>query len=720
MIRLLTLVLFAIGTGVSAQSLRVRSGEHDGYTRLVVQVPAGTEWALDQGPNGAQLRVAIDNVSFDTTSVFNRLSGGRLQSLGQSEPGAALDMTFGCECVATAFLHRQTMVVIDIGPGKPPPASDTPTPFASPSVEKKSAAETAFAEVPAAALALPLLDLDQRDFEQQLISRILQSADREVIDLHLAGVGRRHSTEFGPLRSSEQPISNLRVSSVLDDVSGLAHLAIPQIDDKPECITDSELAFDAWSGTGPFSMGVADLRIGLFQEFDRLDQALAMDLAKLYTYFGFGAEALQALSLQSDSTSEQSRLAIIASVMDNLPTPTPNPFEELQRCEGSAGLWALLSTGELDSDADVKAIERSFGRLPQHLRQNLGPDLAEILVSANHLEASRRVLRAVERVLEVKPADITLTKAKIADAQGDTDTAESLLGEVVSDSSAATEAPLALARLIEKRWSDRGAVSPKELDLIASYARELRKADLGPMMAQAHTLAMALSNDFAGAMDGLKAAPKSREWHRTGDQVHQLLAERADDITFLRHVFAMTDKQRNALTLGTVVAAAERLVDLGFPAQAYALSNRPQDRGQKFDRAQVRARAALLNGRPHKALLEIEEDASDSAHELRAQAMEKAGDFEAAAHALREIGETDAADRYSWLAGADNEESVGTNVFADLTRIRMSLTNPIERQPDKPLSDAATLLQDSAMAREQITEMLEKVQAHPTTQIPEG
>ncbi|KIC38657.1 hypothetical protein RA27_19745 [Ruegeria sp. ANG-R] len=708
MIRVLILILIFIGTNASAQALRVRSGEHDGYTRLVIEVPPGTGWVLDQYQNGARLNIAIDNATFDTAAVFERLSGKRLKSLRQPAPGAALEMTFWCECVATAFLFRQTMVVVDIAPGTFIPNEDTEAPIQSlPTIA--AAADPLSVEAPATELALPLLHLSHRNFEDRLISRILQSADREVVDLELAGIGRRQSAGFGPLNPVGELAPNLRVSSVLDDVQGLTNLAIPPIDTKPECITDSEMAFGTWAANSSFSDQVASLRVGLYQEFDRVDQTHALKLAKLYTYFGFGAEARQALTLMSGSSAEQSRLTAIAFAMDGLSAPIPNPFEGQQRCDGAAALWALLTEGALQPDAHLNAVERTFGQLPRHLREQLGPTLAEMLISAGRLEASRRILRAVERVQKVEPADVTLAKATIADAEGKADVAESLLTEVITTPDAAAEAPLALARLVEKRWSDHGTVSPRDLDLAAGYAREFRKSEIGPMMARTHVLAMALSQDFDGALKGIEGTLGSDDWRRTRDQVLQLLAERADDITFLRHTLPLKDGTRDALAVEAAVPIAERLADLGFSAQAYALADRPQDRGRSHDRARLRARVDLLDSRPHQALLEIAEDSSDAAQELRAQAMMQTQDFEATARTLREIGETEAADRYSWLAGSDDVDEEASNVFADLNRIRVSLARPIERQPEKPLADASVLLQQSAVAREQIADMLKIV-----------
>ncbi|MEM9127133.1 MAG: hypothetical protein AAGB28_15200, partial [Pseudomonadota bacterium] len=89
-------LLFAVLLGgtlaAHAQNLTVRSGEHDGYTRLVVQVPDDTDWVLHQRKNGAHLSVALDAAVFETGAVFGRLTTNRLTGLAQAGAGAALEM----------------------------------------------------------------------------------------------------------------------------------------------------------------------------------------------------------------------------------------------------------------------------------------------------------------------------------------------------------------------------------------------------------------------------------------------------------------------------------------------------------------------------------------------------------------------------------------------------------------------------------------------------
>ena len=167
---LFTSILITVATSATAETLVVRSGEHDSHTRLVVKVPPGTEWVLARRKNGARLTVSIDDVLFQTEGVFGRLTSNRLSALSQSEPGAALDLEFGCDCVATAFLFQQSMIVVDISQGTllPPLTANIPLP---PSLPPSGV------EDPPEPLVLPLLTLNQQGFKDQLSASLPPGAD---------------------------------------------------------------------------------------------------------------------------------------------------------------------------------------------------------------------------------------------------------------------------------------------------------------------------------------------------------------------------------------------------------------------------------------------------------------------------------------------------------------------------------------------------------------
>lgn len=712
MMRRLALVFAFLGAatgGAAAQTtISVRSGEHGGYTRLVVQVPSGTSWRLTHRKNGASLSLGLTDVVFDMKSVFTRLSGNRLSGLTQAQPGAPLEMEFGCDCAATAFLFKGTMVVVDIAPGKalPLPDLDIPPPVL-PRLDKAAPPE----DLPLTHMAEPLLRLSRQDIESRLATRFVQSADREIVDLDLAGVGPRASTPPPPTLFAPDLSLNLAITSVLDELGSMANLPLPILEPGPACISDAALDFESWTDGRPFDQQVADLRRALFQEFDRIDPDAAIKLAEVLTYFGFGAEAVQTLGLLSQVPEEAEWVSGIATVIDALPSDGPPPFEGLQRCDGAIALWAALAQGELQPEARPEIVEQSFQRLPEHLRRHLGPRLAQIFTKAEELEAARRILRSVERIEPEVSAETNLAKAQVASAAEDTQSSRTLLNKVIEDPKAQVEAPLALARLIEQQWADRGAITQSQLDLAGAYAVELKNSELGPVMARSHAVALSLFNEFEPAFRLSSAHVGDADWDGTQNRILQLLAERADDGTFVGLTFAMDPSLVQHLSTDTALALAERYADLGFASQVRRLVDKGQDRTRQRDRAWLRARVAMMEGLPRQALEELADDRSERSQRLRAAALTELGEYDEAAQILAELGEEAEAARLAWLAGSPKAQTDRPDGrVGRLMDLSAALDDPAERSPESPLKDARTLLETSTGTRDTIRDLLALVE----------
>ncbi|WP_170360813.1 hypothetical protein [Ruegeria arenilitoris] len=692
-------------SGAAAQDLTVRSGEHEGYTRLVVQVPQDTDWVLKQTKNGARLNVALKDVTYRTGTVFQRLTQNRLAAISQAEPGGALELEFGCDCVASAFLFKSTMIVIDIAPGTflPPLTSDIPAPVL-PKTPKEI--KTTGPEQTIDALALPLLNLNANGFEDQLSTRLLQGADRGIIDLNIAPVGPRASNGNQAVFLPAGVELNVQVTSFLDGLNGLLGPDVPNVERRPPCVSSAELAFDRWSDERPFPGQAAQLRSELYQEFDTIDKESALKLAKLYAHSGFGAEAIRALDLLDERSLETEHIAAIARVLDDGPLIEDNPFQGLQRCEGDAALWAALSEGNLQADANLTAIEQSFARLPDHLRHHVGPALSDILVEGDELEAARRILRSVDRVKTQTSANVAQAKAKVAAAEGDAPRTEALLTEAIEASDATLEAPLALARLVDKRWLERGGISPQELDLAESYTVEFRRSDIGPLMKQTHMVALSLSQEFDASLDLVAELSEDAESADALNRAVLILTERADDATFLRRVLILSHEHSQNLTTDTAIAVADRLAKLGFSRHAYALAKRPQDRLRRGERARLRAKAALLDQRPHQAMLELDDDQTDAASMLRTEALIAAEDFAAAGDLMRNSGREDEANRLFWLADLPEQVNLENHTkFDQVVQTSQGLTGAPARLPETPLADAENLLRDSVETRNRIAEL---------------
>ncbi len=67
----LTVAFLTVFTGhANAEQLSVRSGEHEGFSRLVLPYPRGTTWTVEDSSDGITIRTAGKNFSYDISDVF--------------------------------------------------------------------------------------------------------------------------------------------------------------------------------------------------------------------------------------------------------------------------------------------------------------------------------------------------------------------------------------------------------------------------------------------------------------------------------------------------------------------------------------------------------------------------------------------------------------------------------------------------------------------------
>lgn len=113
--RALTIVLSAgLASAASAETIVARSGEHDGFSRLVMRLPEGADWSLTQNGTGANLKIDAPDVIFDTSQVFGLIPRTRLKSLAQAGAGQPLQLELGCECQLVSRVMDNGYLVVDI------------------------------------------------------------------------------------------------------------------------------------------------------------------------------------------------------------------------------------------------------------------------------------------------------------------------------------------------------------------------------------------------------------------------------------------------------------------------------------------------------------------------------------------------------------------------------------------------------------------------------
>ncbi len=101
------------------QVVSVSSGEHDGFTRLVLRISPDVVWEVN-GERGT-VRVQFPNqaLRFSTAQVFDRISHDRITDIAeiQSESGSVLQLTLPCRCDVQSFAFNGEYIVVDVYDG---------------------------------------------------------------------------------------------------------------------------------------------------------------------------------------------------------------------------------------------------------------------------------------------------------------------------------------------------------------------------------------------------------------------------------------------------------------------------------------------------------------------------------------------------------------------------------------------------------------------------
>lgn len=729
MTRVLLLLVFATisATSAVAERLVVRSGEHSNFTRLVMKLPKGADWFLRTGTSEAELTLALRDVEFDTSGVFARIPRDRLADLKQEAPGDPLRLSFGCFCEATAFVEADDYLVVDIRKSKAsepialklpvilPATQDEPVTGAIPDIE--------VASVPSVSLPLDLpshntqSDLShllpgQRHTEFRLLSQITRAVDQDVLDIAPDVV----AIETEDPDRAENPIleqalgvsENIRIATVIDrDLHGLSdHMSSGT--PKRTCSAIDNLQLAQWGEPDGFGKLIGDLRNRVVTEAGDIDPDVVVELARTYVYFGFGTEALNTLALHPDPSKISWELPILAGLMDTGDADAADELTGFQHCDGPISLWSVLAQDELAQDANTQAITSAFARLPEHLQFQLGPRLGMVLTRAGDKVSTRAVLRILNRNLPAPKPEVSLVEAEVARLEGDHEEYQEKLETVVEDTSDSEQAPRALIALLEDRWELRQGFSEANTELLAAHAHEFRKSELGTDLQRAYVLALGLNGQFDEGFSELgELATDQRP--ASLNRILTLLAERADDVSFLKLALEHSDQRPGILARETVDLLAERLIDLGFYKQAMDLLDDPLKGRVAQNRKFLLARAALGMNLPHRAQLELLGTKGPEAARLRAEALEQKGELTAAAEQLVESGQLDDAARALWLT--ENWEQM-PDVDSDYTRaaeLSINLQPPETIEIPNRLSEARNLISESENARAAIGELLDAI-----------
>lgn len=717
----LVLGLFLWAGPVMANPVRVTSGEHDGFTRLVFDYGRVIDWQVGRSADGYQLRVTDPPPAYNLTNAFNLIGKSRLAAIWANPENGQLHIGLACACHVIPFEFRPGIVVLDIKDGPPPSGSSfetaldgslrppldapilprpRPRPTALPNPEQVPAydwvktAHSALREARPQGLqastdreASSILPLDPnlQPLRDQILHQITRGAAQGVVEMDLppSNEPQRPPQDF---QSAHVRIGEAQTSVTRKDRATSGDLGATG----ETCIDKAWLSIQDWGDErASFSDQLATLRQNLSAEFDEPNPEAFEKSIKFNIFLGFGAEARQMIDAFDTAHSQ----AKIWSALSHLIEIEPDPdgvFIGQAACGGPAALWAVLGDPALSpgDPIDEGAIRLAFSALPLHLRRHIGPTLSERLIQLGHPETARALGDAITRAPGDAGHAVALMDAALDLHKGDPIRAENVARAVLAD--AGPNQPEALVTLTNARAAQNLPIPTDVAVALRAHLSDHQGSPLEPRLQKALILAEAASGNFEGAFADLPGHPDQEP------AVWAMVASMAPDDVFL--TFAVRDKDAKPPTITDETAAmlARRLVGLGMAKAAdpwLELVDQPDPL--------LLAEAAIKRRDGRAALPSLAGQTGDLVDALKLQALSllgddrlqveiltRAGDLQSASAAMARAGDWEDLAQ----AGQDPWKSMAAQIKA-LERI-----SP-EQDPASTPADGGPLAQGHALAK---------------------
>jgi|GEM_PF-6592406 len=112
---------FLFPTLPNAETVFIRSGEHEDFSRLVMQfdeeIPS---WTLGRSEEGYALRLKQMGLIIDTSETYKKINRARLADIHFDNSSNTLSLDVTCDCHINAFNFRDNKLVLDIKSGAAP------------------------------------------------------------------------------------------------------------------------------------------------------------------------------------------------------------------------------------------------------------------------------------------------------------------------------------------------------------------------------------------------------------------------------------------------------------------------------------------------------------------------------------------------------------------------------------------------------------------------
>lgn len=485
---------------IVAQTVTVQSGEHAGFTRLVLDIGAARDWRLDAQDDRVRLVLDPPVDGFDITRVFELIPRTRLAALSVGE---GLELSLACDCVVVPERFRDRYLVLDIRAAQRPPAPDTPA--ESPAQQlpdmtrilldgRATRAQPAPPppEADAALAAAPAPDVDLQEVARIMAEQLARASAAGLLE----ATAGRPMTDGDPLPASvvspgaappsppvpdpapqaarpvivapPVPTVPVRAETALDMVAPRVVAAVPA-DVVGRCVGEAINIVD-WAMGATFQTGLGALRLALFDARDQLQPEAAIALARHYLAFGFGAEAAFWLNQISDPPKT---LLALSALVDEVPGAQFPPEPEFLGCSDAELLWRYLDGALIHADLTLEEagrLQRATVALPQALFDQIAPRMARALRADGFDDEARNLRDLLWRGGRFPSGALLWLDRDLGLELTDGTTARTVLATALRDSAGEPVMAMAHAMAFDR---DTGApVNGERLDAAEALLRE--------------------------------------------------------------------------------------------------------------------------------------------------------------------------------------------------------------------------------------------------------
>ncbi|MEL6583940.1 MAG: hypothetical protein AAFQ36_08915 [Pseudomonadota bacterium] len=612
----LGVLLCAMSAWPAYAQVALRSGEHDGFTRVVAQVTGAR--AIGWAQRGRSITLSLSTTEgFDAARVFDRIPRLRISEITARGQVAQIDLA--CDCPVDVYLLDDRTFVLDVRDrGRASPKPDRARDI-SPSAYAPGGRAAVEEQTTTSASS------NSDDVPQELLRQLSRAIDQGYLDV------ADQSDQTAPVEAPQVALEEL--ITALQDVPGVRastalDTALPEVSnsrgasDRANCPEDAHLNPTDWAGEADFTLTLADLRAQLLGEFDSVNPEAVENLAAFYIAHGLGDEAINLLQEFPNPSRLRSDLGEVASLFATPPAPDDHDLGRFVGCSGWGFIWALARGVQPDAPPAAEMLKDHFSKIPAQQRDLFGDPVVTTLLDAGYVAQAEALQNVLSRSGVLPSPRRRLNLARLTLARGETGAARAQFAEIARGRGiVADQALLYEARLARLLGEQTSADRLTDLETLAVLHKG---SDLGTGALTELVLQTASTGDLRAALDVLERATEAysddaeREMIRRVIASTPLTAESA--ATYVEAILARlevlsTTEEGDA----TRLKVARDFLELGLPHLTLQVLSPSLARGHEQARV-LAARAQLSRGHSGAAADLVEGVTGDEAEAIRALA----------------------------------------------------------------------------------------------------